>query len=254
MIDSPTLHVSLNARDRAVLTSLEQARLLTMAHVQRLHVTDGSPLSNVQRTQALLRRLHQLGLVQRVARLHGDRQVGSRGTVYGLSHLGLAVLFAPAAPPRPARRLWARRPFFHLHLLAVSDLYVALREQAAVDVLEFQPEPRCWRTFTLAGELRTQLRPDALVRLAKGHRTNRWFVEVDRGTEGLGVIRRKCQRYLSYEHTGLEQVEHHAFPQVLWLVPSQQRAAQVKQVVDQLQPQMAPVFVVSRLQDISDAL
>jgi len=54
------------------------------------------------------------------------------------------------------------------HLLAVSELYVQLREAARSNVLElldFDAEPTCWRGSRDGPRLVT-LKPDAFVRLA----------------------------------------------------------------------------------------
>lgn len=51
-----------------------------------------------------------------------------------------------------------------------------------------------------------------------------WFVEVDCDTESSTVLRRKLAAYTTYWKTGTEQQNRGVFPRVLWVVPDQDRA------------------------------
>ncbi|MEJ7743096.1 MAG: hypothetical protein WKF73_11400 [Nocardioidaceae bacterium] len=64
------LRARLGERDLAVLGSLATLRLLTGKQLQRLHVTDGSPLTRARRARALLQRLTELRLVVRLDAAH----------------------------------------------------------------------------------------------------------------------------------------------------------------------------------------
>ena len=69
------------------------------------------------------------------------------------------------------------------------------------------------------------LRPDLLVELTTTDGWElRWFIEVDRGTEHLPTVVRKCQAYERYWRSGREADHHEVFPRVLWSVPDQKRA------------------------------
>ena len=68
------------------------------------------------------------------------------------------------------------------------------------------------------------LRPDLFVSLGVGDFEHRWFCEVDRGTEHLPAILRKCRQYEAYYATGAEQRDHGVFPRACWIVPDQRRA------------------------------
>ena len=120
------------------------------------------------------------------------------------------------------------------HRLAVTELYVQLVELTRQQPLElacFQPEPACWRQFTGAyGELVT-LKPDAFVTLHSDRYEDRYFIEIDRATESPATVRRKIEVYRRYWATGREQTRHAVFPLVLYLVPDQQRQAQLDTVI-----------------------
>ena len=73
------LRARLGERDLAVLASLATLRLLTGKQLQRLHVTDGSPLTRARRARALLQRLTELRLVVRLDRRIGGIRARSDG-------------------------------------------------------------------------------------------------------------------------------------------------------------------------------
>ncbi|MGH3450272.1 MAG: replication-relaxation family protein, partial [Haloechinothrix sp.] len=52
-----------------------------------------------------------------------------------------------------------------------------------------------------------------------------WFVEVDRGNEHRGALTHKIATYVAAWRDGGEQVRAGVFPRVLWIVPSDRRAA-----------------------------
>ncbi len=72
------------------------------------------------------------------------------------------------------------------------------------------------------------LRPDLFVVLGVGEYELRWFVEIDRGSEHLPALQRKCRLYNSYYRSGGEQRRHQVFPRVLWVVPDERRAERIR--------------------------
>ena len=67
---------------------------------------------------------------------------------------------------------------------------------------------------------RRLLRPDAFLALGVGDYEWRWFCEIDRGSESVPVILRKCHLYADYYQSGQEQAKHGGvFPTVCWIVP-----------------------------------
>ena len=90
------------------------------------------------------------------------------------------------------------------------------------------------------------LRPDMGVRLSVAGRQLVWFVEVDRGTEGLRQIRAKGRQYLEYWRTGQEQQRlGGVFPKVLWSVPDRRRQELLLRTLGELPPPAGEMFVVS---------
>ena len=93
-----------------------------------------------------------------------------------------------------------------------------------LDLVEFDPEPLCWRSQPDVGGGRLHLRPDAYVVVDRGQRRQYWFVEVDLSTESRPTLRRKMAQYLVWAETGFEQQRlGGVFPRVLWHCPDSVR-------------------------------
>ena len=67
----------LSERDRLVLGSLQQLRLMQATQIERLHFREGSRLTQARRARATLARLHDQGLVSRLDRRIGGVHAGS---------------------------------------------------------------------------------------------------------------------------------------------------------------------------------
>jgi hypothetical protein len=243
------LREQLSKRDLAVLRSLYQLRLLTSSQIQRLHVAEGSRLTQARRTRSVLQRLSELELVVRLPRHVGGTQSGSTAQIYGLSGLGLAVLEVPGPYGRRRRTVWETKPYFAGHVLAVAELCVGLTEVArrkpTVDLLTFDGEPAAWRRFTGPSGDASTLKPDALVRVGVGDYELSAFIELDMGSESLPTLQRKCHVYAAYWRTGSEQHVHGVFPRVLWLVPDATRTTKVRTMLGRLDAQARHLFAVA---------
>jgi hypothetical protein len=151
-------------------------------------------------------------VLARLARSVGGSSAGSTGFVYCLDVIGQRLLH----PDAPVRRPWLPSTGFVKHAVMVSECYVRLREaerEGHLELLDFQAEPGCWRTYVdRRGSGRT-LKPDAFVVIGLGEFEDRWFLECDRATEDLPRIVRKNESYRRYREAGLEAV----FPKVLWI-------------------------------------
>ncbi len=76
------------------------------------------------------------------------------------------------------------------------------------------------------------MRPDAFVAVGVGNYIWSWFCEVDRGSESVPVILRKCHLLTDYRQTGIEQTKHGGtFPRVCWLVPDELRAERLRRAI-----------------------
>jgi hypothetical protein len=134
------------------------------------------------------------------------------------------------------------------HTLAVSDLYVRLRQAeraGLVELLAFDAEPACWRSYTRLGGAAGLLKPDAFVRLGVGEYEDSFLVEVDLGTEHRGQLTRQHRAYHEYFRSGVEQAKSGVFPGVLWLVPDARRQALLADIQRSLSAQARRLFTVA---------
>ena len=233
-------------RDYLILASLRQLRVATARQIERLWFTEGSPLSNARMARRTLRRLVKLRVLARIERPGGGLHGGSPGHVYSLDVAGQR-LTDRAGWHSPRRPYPVSRTFLD-HALAVTEWFVRLMESShhgGPDLLEFRAEPRSWRTFTSYAHGQETLKPDAFVLLVTGEWEDRWFLEVDRGTEHPPALRRALDRYVRYWRSGQEQAASEVFPQVLWIVPDAKRHAVLVDVIGRLPAEAWPLFRVA---------
>jgi hypothetical protein len=214
-----------------VLQSVGEHRFLTTNHLERLHFTDhATALSGSRSARRVLRRLAGHGLLVGLPRRVGGMASGSHSSVWHLSSTGQRLLklrdgdgaFAPGRLREPSVR-------FVDHCLAVADAHLALLEvvrTTAFSLSAVETEPRCWRSYLGGYGNRETIKPDlaAVTVSANGEFEDRWFVEVDLGTEHPPTVLRKCQQYESYRRTGQEQQRHGVFPLVVWVTRTENRA------------------------------
>jgi hypothetical protein len=235
---------SLSVRDQLVLATLARVRLASSGQLERLCFIG---LSRRRARQALARMVDRR-LIARLPRTIGGTRAGSGRFVYSLDVAGRRL----SNPHDRRRRPWAIGSPFLKHSLAVTELYVRLVEAERADTLtvaSFTGEPGCWRTFAGIGGGRVTLKPDAALVIQLGQFEDRWFVEVDRGTESLATLARKCDTYRHYWRSGTEQARNAVFPRVLWLVPDEHRHAQLVDVIGRQPTDAWPLFVVATFDD-----
>ncbi len=226
------LRNDLSGRDLAIVGQIGDLRLMSARQIEAVHFPIGehdTAGAAARAARRCLGRLTRDRLVVRLGRRVGGVRAGSGSFVYALGPVGHRILRRDDARPR------YREPSttFMDHTLAVSqlvvDLIVAARS-GTIEVLACQPEPRCWRQFSSLGGP-SVLRPDLFVALGVGEFEHRWFVEVDRGTEHLPALVRKCRQYEAYYASGNEQARHGVFGRVCWLVPDQRRAERLRHAI-----------------------
>jgi hypothetical protein len=246
------LRAKLSDRDVAVLNTLSNLRLATGRQVQRLYVFDGVEGSRPRRCRALMKRLTELKLVVRLERRIGGIHAGSSGFLYGLSGQGYAVLASDGLYKGRRRREWEVGQRYQNHMLTVTELYVQLVEgsrRGAIELLNFQREPLCWRQLPGESGQTVTLKPDAFVELGLGEYEHATFVEVDLGTESLATLARKLAVYESYWRTGIEQARESIFPRVLWLTTTAHRADRIRAAIGRLPRDARELFRVDLLGD-----
>lgn len=169
------------------------------------------------RARRALRRLHKWGVVSRIARPVGGYGGGSGEHIY---------------LPTTSR---TRTP--DAHTLDISELYVRLRELRPGIV--FDPEQ--WAYVQVGKQ---ELKPDAYVDTTD----YRFFVEVDRGSEWRPQLNQKMQRYTRAFNTWPDEV----FPQVLWIVPDEDRARLMRGVIKR--QEVPELFACVVFQEAIDAI
>jgi hypothetical protein len=237
----------LSERDLAIIRQVAELRLMSAQQIQALHFPAAEHDNEQAATRArqrVLERLTRERLLIRLDRRIGGVRAGSAGLVLALGPVGQRVL----AIDSPRRRSYEPTLRFVDHTLAVAQLVVNVTvasRRGLLDVLDTQAEPRCWREFSGAGG-RHLLRPDAFLALGSGAYELRWFIEVDRATESLPVIVRKCHLYTDYYQSGKEQAAHGGvFPRVCWVVPDELRAERLRQAIARDRNLPERLFVVT---------
>jgi hypothetical protein len=241
-------------RDLAVLRSVEVARLLSARHVERVHFSEGSPLTRARRCRAVLQRLTDWGCLVRLERRIGGVHAGSAGYVYALAPFGQRLLH-----PGTERLRRVREPSagFVDHVLATAEVWVRLVEaerSGRLQVDRFEFEPSCWRSFTGPSGALAWVKPDAKAELVVGEWEVHSFIEVDLDTESSTVIRNKAEAYAAYFRTGTEQDRIGLFPKVVFLVPDERRTARLVDTLARLDPELWQLFQVVLLDEAVTAL
>lgn len=227
---------ALSERDWALITSLDQHGYLTTTQLQRLHFADHATSDAASRVcRRVLQRLGEQRVIEHLERRVGGIRAGSASYVWRVGLIGDRLLTQAAGGGPRARR---KEPSLHHldHRLAVADTHIRLLEASRdhqCEVLRVQLEPASWRPFLLAGGARAVLKPDLYAVTALGDFEDHWFIEVDRATESLPTLLRKCAQYEAYRAAGTEQRDHRVFPFVLWLLPDQRRAQQLRTAIRQ---------------------
>jgi hypothetical protein len=238
------LAAELSERDLALVETLDRFRVATASQLRRLHFTSGTEAAGARQVWRRLRALQALRVVTVLERRVGGGRGGSSQAVFALDVAGqrLASACGPAGGRR-LRRPWTPGNQFLAHSLAVTELYVELREQERVgqgELLAFDAEPLCWRRFTGVGGTTVWLKPDAFIRWGRGELEHLSFVEVDRATASAPTVARKLDCYRRYWQTGREQERFGAFPRVVLLTPAEARrdtlAAAVRRQAADAQP------------------
>ncbi|MDO9381064.1 MAG: replication-relaxation family protein [Nocardioidaceae bacterium] len=226
-------------RDHAVLRQIAQHRFLTTVQLQHLvftgHETDASA---ARTTRRVLSRLERWGLIRMLHRRVGGARAGSTARIWQLAPGGARLVQSDGATYRtsePSLR-------FLRHCLAVGDVHVLLSRHRAIETIEdirVEVEPDCWRRYTGPGGEPKWLQPDLAATIATADYEDRWFIEVDLGTESLPTLLRKCGHYETYLASGQEQQAHGSFPLVLWVFSDPSRARRLREAVAKT-PRLTP--------------
>ena len=239
---------NLTGRDHEVLRALKKYRFMTSDQIGRLFVTDCSTkTSQTRHRNLLLRRLSDYGLIRPLWRRIGGGKGGSELQVWYLAPPGhrLLYLYQPGRLPRKAYS--EPSSAFLNHTLAVAEVAVQLttlcRDSFDLTLEQVDSEPSCWRPFNDGGRI-VLLKPDLYVVTTYQEYEDRYFVEMDLGTEAPSQIVAKCNVYLQYYYTGIEQRESQVFPLVLWIAPTQARKEKLRQYIRENITNQPKMFLV----------
>jgi len=206
---------------------------MTALQIEELHFFEHTTRLTAARTcRRVLERMTRVGLIWRLERRIGGIRAGSASFVYALAPFGQRII----DPDGEARLRYAEpSDVFLEHTLAIAQLAVDLhrlsRTTDDVDLIAVDPEPECWRRFTVGLEGVQILKPDLSVSLRVGEYDYHWFVEVDLSTHSAATVVRKCRLYHSYWQRGVEQDRSGLFPRILVVAPSQRRASLIERSI-----------------------
>ncbi len=236
----------LSERDLAIIRQVAELRLMSARQIQEIHFPDvehENDAAAMRARQRVLGRLCRDRLLISLERRIGGIRAGSAGLVLALGPVGQRVLTDDGR----RRRSYEPTLRFVDHTLAIAQLIVDLSVAARrgwLDMLDAQAEPQSWRQFSGLGGRRV-LRPDAFLALGVGEYELRWFVEVDRSSESLPVVLRKCRLYADYYQSGTEQAGGGVFPRVCWVVPDEKRAERLRAAITRDRQLPGQLFVVT---------
>ena len=249
----------LTERDARILASIAEFRLLSTTQIRELHfAAHASADASVQACWAVLRRLEELRLLQRVGRRRRFAGGGSTPVTWALDAAGERVtrfLGGEANAPR-RRNLLPVGDDYH-HTLAVADVYIRLvraHRTGKIELLETHAEPGAWRTHPgQLGRVIT-LKPDLVLVTQTPEYRDHWFTEVDLGHQSVPRLIRKCLRYEHYRASGIEQQKLGLFPRVLWLLPDEHRVRKLRDAIAGEKQLRSGMFLVTVPEHLIEAI
>jgi len=242
------LRQSLSERDWAVLHDVARLRLVTGGQLERLHFVNLGAVSRPVVRRRVLGRLVQARVLATLERRIGGVRAGSEGLIYYLDTAGQRLLI----PDGVARKIDPPGERYMRHVLAVTELYVSLSEQALAGGLrldEFGAEPASWWTDGRGG----RIKPDGYVRVSNPDHADTWWLEVDLATEHLPTLKRKLAAYLDYYRRG-QLGPDGIMPLVLVTAPSAKRCSDIVRLIRQLPQQGAELFTVALHNDAAEVI
>jgi hypothetical protein len=217
----------LSLRDKQILRSVADHRFLTTTQLQAFHFDDHASSASAERVcRRVMARLAELRIIEHLERRIGGVRAGSASFVWRVGLIGDQLLRLDTDHGVRLRRKEPSLRYLE-HCLAVADVHLALLEahrKARFELLRVDTEPGCWRDYLGPGGARETLKPDLFAVTAAGEYEDHWFIEVDRATESIPTVLRKCSQYETYRRTGRER---EVFPLVLWIVPHDIRADRI---------------------------
>jgi hypothetical protein len=244
-----TLQGLLTDRDQAILQSVFDHKFLTTRQIYQLHFWNHASYgSAIRACTRVLARLHGHKLLYKIDRPVGGMGGGSASNVWGIDAAGDRLIKSALSPDRIKRaRAFEPTSLFLAHTLAIADVRIKLEELARderIELVDVVTEPTNWRPFLTRGGQTQVLKPDLFAITASGEFEDHWFIEIDRGTESIPTLIRKCHYYQRYHATGLEEEARGVFPWVIWLIPTAARRDRLREAIGQERRLDAAIFRV----------
>lgn len=230
------IEARLTARDHAVLQAIRKYRFLTSSQIGRLYVMDcNSTKSHTRQQNLLTKRLSDAGLIHSLARRVGGYGGGSSQQVWHLTEAGYRLLTLNDPDAGPRKRFKEPSALFLNHTLAVAECAVQMtciaRGSFDIDLEQVDCEPACWRCYRDEDGRLNYLRPDLFAITNYDDYEDHWFIEMDLGTESPTEVVEKCNAYIRYYYTGIEQRDSEMFPLVVWITPDQNRKERLREYI-----------------------
>ncbi|WP_280483911.1 replication-relaxation family protein [Nocardia farcinica] len=264
--DLSAIAKQMSERDWAILRSVAEHRFLTVRHIQTLHFGDLTPGSGRRKAQRALAKLRRLRVLDSLTQRVGGLSAGSDGKVHYVDDVGQRLLRRESGAIA-RRRFHAPTERFLDHQLSIADAHVALVEadrQGQLELLKCEIEPAAWRDYVGMGGTRLTLKPDLYAETAcppGSEYVDAAFIEIDKGTESIPTLIRKCHEYEAYWRLGIEQERNGGFPLVVWSITAEtpskadKRRDALRRAIDKnrkLRPELfriiAPIQLIATLQ------
>jgi hypothetical protein len=242
------LRQALSERDWAVMRDVARMRLVTGAQLERLHFAGLGDASRPVVRRRVLGRLVQARVLATLERRVGGVRAGSEGLIYFLDTAGQRLLI----PGGVARKIDPPGERYMRHVLAVTELYVSLTEQARAGGLrldQFKAEPASWWTDGRG----SRIKPDGYVRVSNPDHADAWWLEVDLATEHLPTLKRKLGAYFDFYRQG-QLGPDGIMPLVLVTAPSAKRCSDIVRLIRQFPSQGAELFTVALHNDAAEVI
>lgn len=239
------------SRDREIVQAVARLTVVSGAQIINLFFLDIPDASTrARRSRRVLGRLVEQRVLTRLERTRpgGGAGGGSLSWSYVLGPVGRRIVAYWAGEGLPRSRATEEPSVaWTAHRLAVSDLYVQLRQaerEGRIELLAFDAEPAAWRSYTRLGGAPGVLKPDAYVEVGFRDWIDSFFVERDLGSERRGQLARQHRAYGEYQRSGVEQSNTGVFPAVVWIVPDAKRVALFEDIARGLPEQLRSLFTV----------
>ncbi|MFC0040713.1 replication-relaxation family protein [Actinomadura rayongensis] len=228
----------------SILETVYRLGLVTGSQIERLYFSGMASRFTVRKR--VMHRLVESRALVILPRRVGGNFGGSSPAIYAIDPAGSMLIRTIHGIPERQKKVIGGRvsPRLHSHILAVSEIYVQLIESSRrlpFAVAEFQTEPESWWTTDL-GDV---VKPDAYAALVRRNHqvTDHWWIEVDRGTEGVPVLQEKMRNYLRIaqsDATGPGGV----IPRVLFSTPDNRRTGALTRAAREFPAPADRLFVI----------